>query len=127
MSALRSLNLVPILKPPCPFHSEKTPSFFVSEVLQRYKCFGCSETGDIFTFLQKYEGMSFIESLRYLADRAGITLQDFQPSPEDELRDRLLSILDLTKSYYHYLLTDHEAGQVAFSHNHFISFFNFLI
>lgn len=101
------------LKAPCPFHSEKTPSFFVSEVLQRYKCFGCGETGDVFTFLQKYEGMSFIESLRYLADREGITLADFRASPEDELRDRLLSILDLTKSYYYYLLTEHEAGQTA--------------
>jgi DNA primase len=100
-------------KAPCPFHSEKTPSFFVSDVMQRYKCFGCGENGDVFTFLQKYEGMSFIESLRYLADRAGITLQDFQPSPEDELRDRLLNILELTKSYYHYLLTDHESGQEA--------------
>jgi DNA primase len=44
----------------CPFHSEKTPSFNVSEQMQRYKCFGCGEGGDVLEFLQKYEGMTFL-------------------------------------------------------------------
>ena len=97
----------------CPFHGEKSPSFFVSEEMQRYKCFGCGETGDVFNFLEKYEGMTFSESLKYLADRAGVTLKEYKPSPADEQRDQLLEVLDLAKEYYHFLLTDHKAGQKA--------------
>lgn len=97
----------------CPFHSEKSPSFFVSEVLQRYKCFGCGESGDAFTFLEKYEGMTFAEALRYLADQTGITLQEFHRTQADDEHDQLLAVLNLAKEYYHYLLTEHEVGQVA--------------
>lgn len=97
----------------CPFHSEKSPSFFVSEQLQRYRCFGCGETGDTLDFLQKYDGMTFGETLQYLAERAGITLKDYQRTPEDDLRERLLEILDLAKEYYHYLLTKHAVGKKA--------------
>lgn len=97
----------------CPFHSEKSPSFFVSEQLQRYRCFGCGETGDIFTFLEKYEGMTFAESLQMLADRAGITLTKQTFSDEDEQRKRLLEILNLSREYYHYLLTEHDVGKKA--------------
>ncbi|NCN45511.1 MAG: DNA primase [Candidatus Pacebacteria bacterium CG10_big_fil_rev_8_21_14_0_10_36_11] len=100
-------------KAPCPFHSEKTPSFFVSEELQRYRCFGCSETGDALDFLQKYEAMSFGEALEYLADQAGIQLAEFQKTKEDDLRERLLAILNLAKEYYHYLLTQHSIGEKA--------------
>ncbi len=102
----------------CPFHSEKSPSFFVNEQLQRYRCFGCGESGDVFNFLEKYEGMSFYESLKYLADRAGIELKDYQATPQDEQRERLLDILDLTKEYYHYLLTTHPAGEPAREYLH---------
>ncbi len=95
----------------CPFHSEKSPSFFVSEQFQRYKCFGCGETGDVFTFLEKYEGMTFSEALKFLADRAGIKLDSYKPSPEDDRHQRLLSVLHFAKEYYHFLLTKHEAGE----------------
>lgn len=97
----------------CPFHSEKTPSFFVSEALQRYRCFGCGASGDVLGFLEQYESMTFAEALQYLAERANITLQDFQRSAVDDERDRLLEILNLAKEYYHYVLTDHEAGEKA--------------
>lgn len=101
------------LKANCPFHSEKTPSFFINEQIQRYRCFGCSETGDVFNFLQKYEGMSFLESLKYLADRVGIELSDYKPTAEDDRRERLLAILELSKSFFHFLLTEHKSGSIA--------------
>ncbi|PIR60645.1 MAG: DNA primase, partial [Candidatus Pacebacteria bacterium CG10_big_fil_rev_8_21_14_0_10_45_6] len=58
----------------CPFHAERSPSFFISPELQRYKCFGCGESGDVFNFLQKYDGLSFQETLEELAEAAGIEL-----------------------------------------------------
>lgn len=97
----------------CPFHSEKTPSFFVNPSLQRYRCFGCGANGDVLDFLQNFEGVTFYEALKTLADRAGIALKDFQRSGEDEEREILLEILNLAKEYYHYLLTKHEVGQVG--------------
>ena len=59
----------------CPFHNEKTPSFIVSPDLQRYKCFGCGETGDIFNFIQKIENLDFPETLEKLAKDAGVRLE----------------------------------------------------
>jgi DNA primase len=59
----------------CPFHTEKTPSFMVSPELQRYKCFGCGESGDVFNFIQKIEGIDFPEALEKLAKEAGVKLQ----------------------------------------------------
>ncbi|MBR6228380.1 MAG: DNA primase, partial [Eubacterium sp.] len=52
----------------CPFHNEKTPSFHVSPDKQMYYCFGCHKGGNIFTFLQEYENMTFVESVEYLAE-----------------------------------------------------------
>lgn len=97
----------------CPFHSEKTPSFFVNPAMERYICFGCHETGDCFTFLQKFDNMTFAESLCFLAKKAGITLTSFTPTPEDHKRERILAVLSLAKEYYHFLLTSHPAGEVA--------------
>lgn len=59
----------------CPFHGEKTPSFIVSPDIQRYKCFGCGESGDIFNFVQKIENIDFPETLEKLAKEAGVTLE----------------------------------------------------
>lgn len=59
----------------CPFHSEKTPSFIVSPDLQRYKCFGCGETGDILNFIQDIENIDFPEALEKLAKEAGVELK----------------------------------------------------
>ena len=59
----------------CPFHGEKTPSFHIIPATQVWHCFGCGEGGDCFTYIMKRENLSFPESIRYLAERAGIELQ----------------------------------------------------
>lgn len=64
----------------CPFHAEKTPSFTVSPAKQIYHCFGCGSGGDIFSFLVKYENLTFNEALKVLAKRAGVTLKPSQKS-----------------------------------------------
>ena len=97
----------------CPFHAEKSPSFFVNEMMQRFKCFGCGKGGDAFEFLIQYENMTFYETLEYLADKAGITLERELRSRDDEERQQLLQILDITREYYHYILTKHVAGKTA--------------
>ncbi len=97
----------------CPFHSEKSPSFYVSDSMQRYKCFGCGETGDVFTFLEKYDGMTFGEALRHLAEKAGVTLERRTVDPNDAKRVDILDVLDLAKNYYQYILNEHKAGTDA--------------
>ncbi len=96
----------------CPFHGEKTPSFMVSPQLQIFKCFGCGEAGDVFAFLEKYEGMEFGEALRYLAERAGIKLQKFTGGQSSE-KEKLIEINTLAMRFYNYLLLDHPIGKKA--------------
>lgn len=66
----------------CPFHNEKTPSFYVSADRGTFKCFGCGEAGDVFTFVEKMDGLEFRESLEKLAQKAGVTLENRQPSKD---------------------------------------------
>ena len=96
----------------CPFHSEKTPSFMVSPELQIFKCFGCLESGDVISFLQKHEGMDFPEALKYLADRAGVKLiqRQFKGSGEKE---KLFEINALAAKFYNYILLSHKVGKPA--------------
>src|SRR4051812_31291838 len=58
----------------CPFHAERTPSFNVSEITGRYKCFGCDKGGDVFTFVQEHEHVDFVGAVELLAANAGIAL-----------------------------------------------------
>lgn len=84
----------------CPFpdHKEKTPSFSVSEAKQVYHCFGCQKSGNIFTFLNQYQGMSFPQSMEYLADRAGIVLPKETQAFDDKNALRKKEILKLNKT-----------------------------
>lgn len=66
----------------CPFHNEKTPSFFISEQRQTFTCFGCGEKGDVIEFVQKYEHMDFRTALRALFDQAGLPESDWDESRE---------------------------------------------
>ena len=97
----------------CPFHGEKTPSFMVNPELQIFKCFGCGEGGDAYSFLQRIEGMEFGEALRNLADRVGVKLVSYRPSQQEELKDTLLQTNYLAGEYYHYVLTKHNLGKQA--------------
>jgi len=96
----------------CPFHSEKTPSFMVSPELQIYKCFGCGETGDVYTFLEKYEGMDFKEALRYLAEKTGVKLVSYKPQ-EESLKEKLYNLNKNSQDFYHYILMNHPVAKTA--------------
>lgn len=83
----------------CPFHNEKTPSLFVSPSRGTYKCFGCGEGGDIFSFVEKFEGVDFKGALKILAEKAGIVLEKEDSKKTDE-RKRIYDILEKTTVYF---------------------------
>src|ERR1700712_3493622 len=66
----------------CPFHNEKSPSFSVSSTKGIYKCFGCGRGGNVVTFVQEHEKLTFVESIRWLADFYKITLEETQSSTD---------------------------------------------
>ncbi len=77
----------------CPFHSEKTPSFMVSQDKQIFHCFGCGAGGNVIHFMMKYENLSFPEALRFLARKAGIDVKEYRlQSADDGPREKLLEI-----------------------------------
>src|SRR3989344_1177364 len=84
----------------CPFHAEKPPSFFVSPARQTWHCFGgCADGGDIFSFVQKIEGVDFREALETLAKRAGVDLHREDPGIRSE-KTRLLLLCDEAAKYF---------------------------
>ncbi len=98
----------------CPFHSEKTPSFVVSPERQSWHCFGgCGEGGDAISFLEKWENLEFLEALRILAKKVGVTLSNYIPSSQTQLKDRLIEANHLASEFYHYLLVNHKVGKRA--------------
>ncbi|MGN0885608.1 MAG: DNA primase [Candidatus Spyradenecus sp.] len=95
----------------CPFHKEKTPSFTVNTDKGFYKCFGCGEGGDHFTFVQKYEGIPFIEAVRKLAERAGVKLEE-RYDPQAKARAKLYQINQEVAAFYRRcLLQTREAAE----------------
>jgi DNA primase len=90
----------------CPFHNEKTPSFFISPARNNYYCFGCGAKGDIFTFVEEFEKIDFLGALKILAEKAGIELAQFQHdrSKESDL-DKLRNILEISTVFYEDQLT----------------------
>jgi len=93
------------LKACCPFHQEKTPSFMVQPEKQMFHCFGCGAGGDVFSFLMRHENMTFPEALKFLADRAHISLPEKRSSREDGgQKERLYEVCQTAADLYHELL-----------------------
>ena len=100
----------------CPFHNEKTPSFSVSQSKQMYHCFGCGVGGNVYTFIMEYENYTFVEALKFLAERAGINLPEQEYSAREkrqiDLKNRLMEINKEAAKYYYYQLKS-DRGQAA--------------
>ena len=98
----------------CPFHNEKTPSFSVSQDKQIYKCFGCGESGNVISFVMKNKNMPFVEAVKYLADRANITIESEQGriSPTAKKREILYKVnVEAARFFYSNLKNTREAKE----------------
>ncbi|MDD2366608.1 MAG: DNA primase [Desulfuromonadaceae bacterium] len=101
----------------CPFHSEKTPSFTVNPAKEIFHCFGCGVGGNAFSFVMRIEGLSFPESVKLLARKTGVEIEERQLTPaerksQDEYA-RLLRINELAASYYRSVLLNSTEGEAA--------------
>ncbi len=97
----------------CPFHNEKTPSFTVNEKKGVFHCFGCGAGGDVISFLMRVRNEGFNDTVKYLANVAGITLATKE---SDKKKDDYYSINELIANYYHHLLFADSAGKKAFKY-----------
>ena len=92
----------------CPFHNEKSPSFSVSRDKQMYYCFGCGAGGNVFTYVMEYENYTFVEAVKFLAERAGIKLPEVEATEEQKRiqnkRQKLLDIHKAAAQYFYYQL-----------------------
>ena len=107
-------------KAPCPFHSERTPSFMVNPDTQTWRCYGaCAEGGDIFNFAMKKHGWAFGEALRELGQQAGVEVRRQTPEQQAQVEklDQLRGVLKIAAETYHdYLFNDEDKGAVATLH-----------
>ena len=86
-------------KAKCPFHNEKTPSFFISPDRGSYYCFGCGAKGDIFTFVEEFEGLDFKGTLKMLAQKAGVVLEQYNQEEESE-KERLYRAMEESTKFF---------------------------
>ncbi len=102
----------------CPFHNEKTPSFFVSPDRGSYYCFGCGVSGDIFTFVEEFEGLDFKGALKLLADRAGVTLEVYgkgqkETSENKSEKEKLYEVMEEATKFFENNLPINPEGKQA--------------
>lgn len=84
----------------CPFHREKTPSFNINDEKGFYHCFGCGESGDVIEFVQKMDGLSFVEAVKQLASQCGMTIEDKEDPNRVKCR-RLYALMEELAQFYH--------------------------
>lgn len=105
----------------CPFHHEKTPSFTVDDKKQLFHCFGCGQGGDVVSFIMQKEGLSYIDSMVFLANKAGINIDDRMSTKENSKLNRLYDInKEIMMFFYKNLLTSKE-GQIYLRNRGFSS------
>ncbi len=97
----------------CPFHNEKTPSFFVSPQRQIFHCFGCGKGGGVLQFLMLYERMNFVEAVELLAKRAGVSIPYQRSSPKDRLKIVLYEVVEEASRFFHSNLISSNEGKEA--------------
>ncbi len=101
----------------CPFHNEKTPSFYVSPSKGIFKCFGCGEAGDVVTFLMKHEHYTYPEALRYLAHKYNIEIREEEQTDEQRERqnerDALFHVSEFAQKHFARILTEDEMGRAV--------------
>ncbi len=96
----------------CPFHHEKTPSFNINASKGFYHCFGCGESGDAIKFVQKQEGLTFVEAVKKLADQCGVKIEDTE-DPDAGKRKRLHALMAELAAFYHRCLLQAKEGELA--------------
>ncbi len=98
----------------CPFHEEKTPSFYVVPAKGFYKCFGCGESGDVFSFVMKRMGLDFTEAVKYAGRKAGVAVREVKARPEYQDPNRpLYEANAFAREYYRDQLADQDTGRLA--------------
>ena len=99
----------------CPFHNEKTPSFTVSPTKELYKCFGCGKSGNSIGFLMEHDKLSYVEALRWLANRYQIEIEETEVSPERkeqiQTADSLIILNNFAAKFFQDQLTENEEGK----------------
>ncbi len=97
----------------CPFHSEKTPSFYVSQEKQIWHCFGCDKGGDLISFVMEIEGIDFPQALRLLGQKAGVEIPDYKPDKNRDEKDLIFDLNELAGRFYEKIFESHELGEQA--------------
>ena len=100
----------------CPFHNEKTPSFHVSSEKQLFHCFGCGASGNLVQFVMRTENLDFVETIKLLADRAGIKVPENGAGMSDEFHEKKKRILDMNRlsaRFFYNCLIDEQTGAQA--------------
>lgn len=104
----------------CPFHNEKTPSFYVSPAKGIYKCFGCGKSGTAVGFVMEHESMTYVEALKYLARKYGIEVKEKEDSPEEiaarQRNESLLLVMDYTEQFFKDSLKTQEGRSVGYAY-----------